>query len=74
MNYYTCNKDRGNYHDDGMPGETCPECNGPGVFMGSLGRLDWFRCRNCGMEFSQEDADAATRREMAHDVKGDDDE
>jgi transcription elongation factor Elf1 len=30
----------------------CPMCGGPGVFMGSLGKLDHFRCRNCGANFN----------------------
>ena len=30
----------------------CPACSGPGVELGTLGRLRWYRCRNCGMEFS----------------------
>jgi hypothetical protein len=29
----------------------CPQCDGPGVFIGGLGNLDWFGCRNCGWEF-----------------------
>ncbi len=31
----------------------CPLCNGAGVRLGSLGRKQWFRCRNCGMVFSK---------------------
>lgn len=31
----------------------CPECYGPGVPLGQLGRLMHFRCRNCGMQFSE---------------------
>lgn len=30
----------------------CPVCGGPGMRMGGLGRKQWFRCRNCGMEWS----------------------
>ncbi len=29
----------------------CPTCGGDGGFLGRLGRMAWFRCRNCGMEF-----------------------
>jgi len=29
----------------------CPECGGEGMCMGTLGRLAWFRCRDCGHEF-----------------------
>lgn len=28
----------------------CEECGGPAIFMGSLGKTDWFRCRDCGWE------------------------
>jgi len=31
--------------------EICPACSGPGMSMGVLGRKEWFRCRNCGMEW-----------------------
>jgi len=34
--------------------EYCPVCDGESVLMGSLGRLNWYRCVNCGMEFNQE--------------------
>lgn len=27
-------------------------CQGPGTLLGQLGSLVWFRCRNCGYEFS----------------------
>ena len=27
------------------------------VFLGKLGKLNWFRCRFCGIEFSVEDGD-----------------
>jgi hypothetical protein len=28
----------------------CGVCGGDAHYMGSLGPLDWYRCRNCGME------------------------
>lgn len=31
----------------------CPACAGDGVPLGKLGRLRWFRCRNCGMTYSR---------------------
>ena len=31
----------------------CLLCNGPCEPLGSLGRLMWFRCRNCGMNCSK---------------------
>lgn len=30
----------------------CPSCGGPGFVLGDLGQLRWFRCRNCGQQFS----------------------
>lgn len=32
----------------------CPMCGGWGVPLGSLGRKEWFHCRQCGWEFSAE--------------------
>lgn len=32
---------------------TCPLCQGPGIALGSMGCLRWYRCRHCGMDFSQ---------------------
>jgi DNA-directed RNA polymerase subunit RPC12/RpoP len=31
----------------------CPVCGGEGGYMGTLGFLDWFRCRYCGMDFNR---------------------
>lgn len=30
----------------------CGLCGGPGVPLGVLGQLSWFRCRNCGIDFN----------------------
>jgi hypothetical protein len=30
----------------------CPLCSGFGYLLGVLGRLAWFRCRACGIEFN----------------------
>ena len=30
----------------------CPICTGQGIYLGTLGRLQWYRCRNCGIEFN----------------------
>ena len=30
----------------------CSICNGDKVFMGKLGNLNHYRCRNCGKEYS----------------------
>lgn len=31
----------------------CPLCGGPGSYLGQLGKLHWFRCRDCGWEWGQ---------------------
>lgn len=31
----------------------CPACTGLGVPLGNLGRLRWYRCRACGIDFSR---------------------
>jgi tRNA(Ile2) C34 agmatinyltransferase TiaS len=31
----------------------CKVCGGVLEILGKLGRLTWYRCRNCGMEFSE---------------------
>ena len=35
------------------PRPKCELCGGSLTFLGQLGRLRWFRCINCGMEFSR---------------------
>lgn len=35
----------------------CPLCGGLLVLLGKLGRLVWFRCRDCGMEFGKDEKD-----------------
>lgn len=32
----------------------CQLCGGFLYLLGQLGNLQWFRCRDCGMEFSRE--------------------
>ena len=39
--------------DDGPEPELCPVCGGPGIELGTLGRLTHFRCQNCGWEWSE---------------------
>ena len=29
----------------------CPECGGRGVFLGTLGDVEQYRCRHCGWEY-----------------------
>ncbi len=31
----------------------CPLCSGEGSLLGTLGLRTWFRCRQCGMDFSR---------------------
>lgn len=50
------------YDDDPTYGEEHPEydidpcsaCGGPAPVMGVLGRREWRRCRNCGMDSSKD--------------------
>lgn len=32
----------------------CPMCDGHGIFMGTLGSLDHYRCRDCGWDWSEQ--------------------
>jgi hypothetical protein len=32
---------------------TCPICQGEGCLLGPFGPRTWFRCRQCGMDFSR---------------------
>ena len=38
--------------DDPYPWPDCPVCDGVGGYIGWLGKLAWFRCIFCGIEFS----------------------
>jgi hypothetical protein len=65
------------YADDGHPtGEYCPQddypvaiecpcCGGPGIALGTLGQLEWHRCRDCGMDFEQHEAEVAADQDDA---------
>ena len=33
--------------------ETCPVCDGEGIQLGTLGNITHYRCRDCGIMFSQ---------------------
>lgn len=37
-----------------MNDNECPACNGQEEYLGTLGFLDWYRCINCGMQWSVE--------------------
>lgn len=39
----------------------CGLCSGQGQHLGDLGARSWYRCRNCGMEFSQPRSDESER-------------
>jgi hypothetical protein len=30
----------------------CPACDGAGAYLGTLGRLDWYACDDCGIHFN----------------------
>lgn len=32
----------------------CPMCPGYGVPLGTLGAVEWFRCRDCGIDFRRD--------------------
>lgn len=34
---------------------TCPMCGYPNVPMGELGPVSWYRCRACGIDYSNEE-------------------
>jgi hypothetical protein len=38
------------YDDEGV---YCDMCGGPLIFLGCLGKLDWYQCRNCGHECAE---------------------
>lgn len=45
-----------------MANVRCPCCHGEGGLLGVLGCLRWFRCRACGIDFSQRVPGHARRR------------
>jgi tRNA(Ile2) C34 agmatinyltransferase TiaS len=32
----------------------CPVCDGDGASLGILGHFEWYRCRDCGIEFKKD--------------------
>lgn len=40
--------------DPGYAG--CPQCGGDGVLLGTLGKRKHYRCRQCGWDFSEDEA------------------
>lgn len=41
----------------------CPMCSGYGVPLGTLGAINWFRCRHCGWDFGRRRRLRSRRRE-----------
>jgi len=35
------------------PSAQCPACGGTGVPLGQMGKLTWYRCEGCGMDFNE---------------------
>lgn len=48
-------RETGDLSDDEFVSEapSCPMCGGEGNFLGQLGHLEHFRCRQCGMDFNR---------------------
>ena len=42
--------------NEGSGAPECPACGGEGVSLGMLGQLEHYRCRACGMNYSQKAA------------------
>jgi tRNA(Ile2) C34 agmatinyltransferase TiaS len=42
------------FDGDEVEHATCPACGGEGFQLGSLGKLEWFRCFQCGTDFYKE--------------------
>lgn len=36
--------------------DTCPMCNGTPTLLGTLGQTTWLRCRDCGWQWSADNA------------------
>jgi transposase-like protein len=49
----------------------CPACTGDGVPLGTLGRLRWFRCRDCGMTYSRQTGTRPKTKSTSHRKEGD---
>lgn len=48
--------------DEPRSAPNCPSCSGQGNFLGSLGKLDHFRCQGCGSDFAHDINEAAYDR------------
>jgi transposase-like protein len=49
----------------------CPLCAGDGVPLGTLGRLRWFRCRDCGMTYHRQTGRRSKTRSTLSQKEGD---
>jgi hypothetical protein len=47
------------YPSDMDAPDECPVCNGPPKYLGTLGPLIWWRCEDCGSEWSLHDTTRA---------------
>jgi uncharacterized protein (DUF983 family) len=47
----------------------CPQCGGPGLWLGTLGRVTWLTCRDCGWQY---EADAPIDLDDEDDDLGED--
>lgn len=45
------------FEDQQVEGHTpeCPMCGGHAEVLGTLGAMEWYRCRNCGVNFNEGD-------------------
>jgi DNA-directed RNA polymerase subunit M/transcription elongation factor TFIIS len=43
----------------------CHSCGGVLIFLGQLGNLFWFRCRQCGLEQSHEESEVEEAQELS---------
>ena len=48
-----------------LEGEPCSQCGGTLAYLGTLGSLEHYRCRNCGMEFNTSVQKAASHRKKS---------
>lgn len=46
--------DNGDDEEEWQESPQCPMCGGEGMSMGRMGRKTWYRCRQCGWQFSEE--------------------
>ncbi len=40
---------------DEVEATCCPICTGPALLLGELDAVTWLRCRDCGIEWSEQD-------------------